>query len=85
MNLPFRVDLGRVLHRVDRFCQVLIGLGHLTDQSEVRLRQRYVDGDLVPMRSSEELLGNLAEEPSRSRSRSRKRTEKSTRVCVVES
>ena len=55
---------------------MLIGLGHLTDQSEVRLRQRYVDGDLVPMRSSEELLGNLAEEPSRSRSRSRKRTEK---------
>ena len=67
------------------FCQTLIGLGHLTNQREVRLRQRYVDGDLVPMRSSEELLGNLAEEPSRSRSRSRKRTEKSTRVCVVES
>ena len=64
---------------------MLIGLGHLTDQSEVRLRQRYVDGDLVPMRSSEELLGNLAEEPSRYRSRSRKRTEKSTRVFVVKS
>ena len=40
---------------------MLIGLGHLTDQSEVRLRQRYVDGDLVPVRSLEELLGNLAE------------------------
>ena len=52
---------------------MLIGLGHLTDQSEVRLRQRYVDGDLVPVRSLEELLGNLAEEPCRSRSRSIKR------------
>ena len=67
------------------FCQVLIGLGHLTDQSEVRLRQRYVDGDLVPLRSLEELLGNLAEEPCRSRSRSIKRFLKSTRVCMVES
>ena len=52
---------------------MLIGLGHLTDQSEVRLRQRYVDGDLVPVRSLEELLGNLAEEPCRSIVRSIKR------------
>ena len=72
MNLPFRVDLGRVLHRVDRFLSSVDWLRPF-DQSEVRLRQRYVDGDLVPVRSLEELLGNLAEEPCRSIVRSIKR------------